>query len=47
MERASVNETGRGELCWEPSPESVARATMTRYMRWLAAERERPFADYH
>jgi acetoacetyl-CoA synthetase len=47
VERASVNETGRGELCWEPSPESVARATMTRYMRWLAAERERPFADYH
>jgi acetoacetyl-CoA synthetase len=29
----------RGELLWEPSPDAVERATMTRYMRWLAAER--------
>jgi acetoacetyl-CoA synthetase len=29
----------RGKLLWEPSPDAVERATMTRYMRWLAAER--------
>jgi acetoacetyl-CoA synthetase len=45
METASAN-VGRGELLWEPSPESIERATMTRYMRWLAAERGRSFDDY-
>ncbi|HMC06724.1 MAG TPA: acetoacetate--CoA ligase [Solirubrobacterales bacterium] len=45
METASAN-VGRGELLWEPSPERVERATMTRYMRWLAAERGRSFDDY-
>src|SRR5437763_2436052 len=29
----------RGELLWEPSPDAIERATMTRYMRWLGAER--------
>src|SRR5215216_4779959 len=36
----------RGELLWEPSAESIDRATMTRYMRWLAAERGLAFDDY-
>jgi acetoacetyl-CoA synthetase len=37
----------RGELLWEPSPESIDAATMTRYMRWLAGERDLDFDDYH
>jgi acetoacetyl-CoA synthetase len=36
----------RGELLWEPSAESIERATMTRYMRWLADERGLAFDDY-
>jgi acetoacetyl-CoA synthetase len=44
VESAAAN--ARPELLWEPSPERVERATMTRYMRWLAAERGRSFADY-
>jgi acetoacetyl-CoA synthetase len=36
----------RGTLLWEPSQESIERATMTRYMRWLAAERGHSFDDY-
>jgi acetoacetyl-CoA synthetase len=45
MERTTAN-TQRGDLLWEPPAESVERATMTRYMRWLAAERGRAFDDY-
>ncbi|MGH2963934.1 MAG: acetoacetate--CoA ligase [Solirubrobacterales bacterium] len=45
METTSAN-ARRGELLWEPSAESVERSTMTRYMRWLAAERGRVFDDY-
>ncbi len=38
----------RGEKLWEPSSESAERATMTRYMRWLEAERGLDFGgDYH
>jgi acetoacetyl-CoA synthetase len=44
VESAATN--ARSELLWEPSPERVERATMTRYMRWLAAERGRSFANY-
>jgi acetoacetyl-CoA synthetase len=36
----------RGELLWEPSADIVERATMTRYMRWLADERGLAFDDY-
>jgi acetoacetyl-CoA synthetase len=36
----------RGELLWEPSPESIERSAMTRYMRWSAAERGLEFDDY-
>jgi acetoacetyl-CoA synthetase len=35
-----------GELLWEPSPESIERATMTRYRRWLAETRDLSFDDY-
>jgi acetoacetyl-CoA synthetase len=35
-----------GELLWEPSEEVKARATLTRYLRWLDAERELRFDDY-
>jgi acetoacetyl-CoA synthetase len=38
--------TRRGELLWEPSPDAIERATMTRYMRWLADERGLAFDDY-
>src|SRR5436190_21307538 len=38
MERAGT-QAARGELLWEPSADAIERATMTRYMRWLAAER--------
>ncbi|MDX6582471.1 MAG: acetoacetyl-CoA synthetase [Solirubrobacterales bacterium] len=37
----------RGELLWEPSAETIERSNMTRYMRWLEAERELSFdGDY-
>src|SRR6478735_8707940 len=45
METTSTN-ARHGELLWEPSAQSVERSTMTRYMRWLAAERGRVFDDY-
>ena len=28
-----------GTLLWEPSPEAIERSSMSRYMRWLEAER--------
>ena len=38
----------RGQLLWEPSPESVERAAMTRYMHWLAEHRGVDVVgDYH
>jgi acetoacetyl-CoA synthetase len=43
----STAETRRGELLWTPSIESVERSNMTRYMRWLEAERGHSFdGDY-
>jgi acetoacetyl-CoA synthetase len=45
MERTTAK-AQRGELLWEPSAESVERSVMTRYMRWLAAERGMSFDDY-
>jgi acetoacetyl-CoA synthetase len=38
--------TRQADLLWEPSEERIERATLTRYMRWLAAERELAFDDY-
>jgi acetoacetyl-CoA synthetase len=35
-----------GERLWEPGPERVARAGLTRFLRWLEAERGLRFADY-
>ena len=46
MERTAADPRPPGELLWQPSPESVERATMTRYMRWLETERGRAFGDY-
>ena len=46
MESVPTNAIKRGELLWEPSLESVERATLTRYMRWLEAKRGRSFGDY-
>jgi acetoacetyl-CoA synthetase len=34
------------ELLWKPSPESIERRTMTRYMRWLEEERGLTLPDY-
>jgi len=34
-------------LLWEPSAETIERAALTRYMRWLEAERGLAFAGYH
>ena len=36
-----------GDLLWEPSRETVAGANITRFMGWLAAERDLRFDDYH
>jgi acetoacetyl-CoA synthetase len=44
---SEVTALTRGEKLWEPSPEAVERATMTRYMRWLEAERGLEVGDYH
>ncbi|MCB0047091.1 MAG: acetoacetate--CoA ligase [Caldilineaceae bacterium] len=35
-----------GSLLWQPSPEQIANANLTRYMNWLRAERGLDFADY-
>jgi acetoacetyl-CoA synthetase len=37
---------GRGEKLWEPSAEAVERSQLTRYRRWLAAERGAEAEDY-
>jgi acetoacetyl-CoA synthetase len=36
----------QAELLWQPSGKRVERATLTRYMRWLEAERGLSFDDY-
>ena len=36
-----------GSVLWQPSAESKNRAIITRYLRWLASERELSFNDYH
>ncbi len=35
-----------GDLLWEPSPETVAAANLTRFMRWLDAEKGLRFDGY-
>ncbi|HEV2075762.1 MAG TPA: acetoacetate--CoA ligase [Thermoleophilaceae bacterium] len=39
--------SGEGTILWEPSPERRERAAMTRYLRWLAAERGLRSEGYH
>ncbi len=41
--RAPVRE---GDLLWTPGPDRVARANVTAFARWLAAERGHDFRDY-
>ncbi len=36
-----------GDILYEPSPDVVERSRIGAYMRWLAAERDLSFADYH
>ncbi len=44
----TTTDVDRGELLWQPSPEAIERSNMTRYMRWLEAERGLSFdGDYH
>jgi acetoacetyl-CoA synthetase len=38
--------TLEAEILWAPSPEVVERSQLTRYMRWLAEERDLQFEDY-
>ena len=40
--------TGRqqGDLLWQPSPQVIEEANLTRFMRWLAVERNLNFASY-
>ena len=35
-----------GELLWQPSAQVVENANLTRFMRWLAVEKNLNFADY-
>jgi len=35
------------ETLWAPTPELVARSQLTRYIRWLAEQRDLHFDDYH
>jgi acetoacetyl-CoA synthetase len=46
MEESTV-ESPAPEILWAPSAEMVERSPLTRYMRWLAEERELDFEDYH
>jgi acetoacetyl-CoA synthetase len=39
--------TAEPEILWAPSAEMVQRSPLTRYMRWLADQRELDFEDYH
>lgn len=41
-----MSEVEEGTLLWQPSAAQVERAQLTRFMRWLAAERGLDFADY-
>ena len=38
-----VNE---GDLLWTPGPDRVAKSNLTRFMQWLARERQLKFANY-
>jgi acetoacetyl-CoA synthetase len=40
-------DSGEAEILWAPTPEMVERSQLTRYMRWLAENRDLHFTDYH
>jgi acetoacetyl-CoA synthetase len=42
-----MSESTPGRLLWQPGEERGERATLTRYMRWLRAERGVEAQDYH
>ena len=42
----TTNERRAPKLLWEPSPERIERATITRYQAWLERERGLRFEDY-
>src|SRR6476620_4242411 len=46
-ESALAGKTTEPEILWAPAAEMVERSPLTRYMRWLADERELHFEDYH
>ncbi|WP_420628010.1 acetoacetate--CoA ligase [Candidatus Leptofilum sp.] len=39
-------ELQQGDLLWQPSAETVENANLTRFMRWLAAEKDLHFGSY-
>lgn len=39
--------TADAEVLWAPTPEMVERSPLTRYIRWLADNRDLHFDDYH
>ena len=39
--------TVEAEILWAPTPEMVERSQLTRYIRWLAENRDLHFEDYH
>ena len=41
-----MTEATEGALLWEPSEELKENANVTRYMRWLAEEKDREFENY-
>ncbi|HEY7267541.1 MAG TPA: acetoacetate--CoA ligase [Solirubrobacterales bacterium] len=43
----SAAQSATPEILWAPSAEMVERSPLTRYLRWLAEERELHFDDYH
>ena len=43
MEESTVE----AEILWAPTPEMVERSQLTRYIRWLAENRDLHFEDYH
>jgi acetoacetyl-CoA synthetase len=39
--------TTEAEILWAPTPQMVERSQLTRYLRWLAENRDLHFDDYH
>ena len=46
-ERTVEGKPAEPEILWAPSAEMVERSPLTRYLRWLADERDLQFEDYH